>query len=58
MTLLIAMALSAPTGMLRRGFFSSPDMLAPAMMPVVAGKKTAKTTQKSAPWKPCSGKPG
>ena len=32
-------------------------MLAPAMMPVAAGKKTAKTIQKSAPEKPFSTEP-
>ena len=34
-----------PRGMLRPGFFRSPDMFAPAMMPVAAGKKTANTVQ-------------
>ncbi len=32
--------------MARAGFFRSPDMLTPAMMPVTAGKKTANTGQK------------
>ncbi len=58
MTLLRATAAIVPMGMLRRGFFSSPDMLAPAMMPVAAGKKTANTTQKEVPLNPFSGEPG
>ena len=32
--------------MLRRGVLSSPDMLTPARMPVTAGKKIAKVSQK------------
>lgn len=44
--------------MLRRGSLSSPDMLAPAMIPVAAGKKTAKTPQKAIPEKPSSTEPG
>jgi hypothetical protein len=44
--------------MLRRESRRSPDMLTPAMMPVVAGKKTANTPQKSVPRKPSSGAPG
>ena len=52
------MAASVPSGMLLRGSASSPDMLAPAMMPVAAGKKTAKTSQKLVPEKPLSGEPG
>ena len=57
MTRLTAMAAIVPTGMLRRGSLRSPDMLAPAMMPVEAGKNTAKTTQKLVPEKPSSGDP-
>ena len=52
------MAVIVPMGMLRRGFLSSPDMLAPAMMPVAAGKNTANTPQKVVPRKPVSGAPG
>jgi len=43
------MAHIVPFGMALRGFSRSPLMLAPAMMPVEAGKKTAKTSQKLAP---------
>jgi len=57
MTKLTPMAAIVPRGMLRRGSFSSPDMLAPAMIPVAAGKKTAKTTQKLTPAKSSSGAP-
>jgi hypothetical protein len=57
MTRLSAIAPMAPTGMLRRGFFRSPDILAPAIMPVEAGKNTAKTAQKPMPAKPVSGEP-
>ncbi len=42
----------------RRGSSSSPDMFAPAMIPVAAGKKRAKRNHMSVPWKPVSGKPG
>ena len=36
-----------PMGMERLGFFRSPDMPTPERIPVTAGKKTAKTVQKS-----------
>ena len=55
---LTPMAHIVPTAMLRRGSFKSPDMFAPAMMPVAAGKKTAKTIQNELPEKPSSGAPG
>ena len=35
-------AQSVPSGMLDPGSFRSPDMLAPAVIPVTAGKKMAK----------------
>ncbi len=41
-----AMPLMVPRGMLLRGSRNSPLMLMPTMMPVTAGKKTAKTVQK------------
>ena len=49
--LVIGFVCAAPLarGMLRRGLASSPDMLAPAMIPVAAGKNTANTAQKSTP---------
>ncbi len=43
------MASSVPRGMARLGFFNSPDMFAPAIIPVAAGKNTAKTVQKDMP---------
>ncbi len=43
------MAQRVPTGILVFGSFSSPDILAPAIIPVAAGKNTAKTTQKLLP---------
>ena len=58
MTRLSPMAERVPTGMLFRGSRSSPDMLAPAMMPVAAGKNTANTAQKSVPENSFSGEPG
>lgn len=36
-----------PLGMAVPGSFKSPDMFAPAIIPVVAGKNTAKTEKKS-----------
>ena len=48
------MAQSVPWGILFLGFLSSPDILAPAMIPVAAGKNTAKTNQKSLPLNPFS----
>ena len=42
------MELNVPMGMALRGFFNSPDILTPTIIPVTAGKKTAKTYQKSA----------
>ena len=41
-----AIALNVPTGIALRGFFKSPDKLTPAIIPVTAGKKTAKTYKK------------
>lgn len=38
----------SPLGMALEASFRSPDMLAPAMMPVTAGKKTANTVKKPA----------
>ena len=40
------MAAKVPRGIARVGSSRSPDMFTPAMMPVTAGKKTAKTVQK------------
>ncbi len=40
------MAAKVPLGMERLGSLRSPDMLTPAMMPVTAGKKRAKTAKK------------
>ncbi len=57
MTVLSPIAASVPRGMFRRGFSSSPLMLAPARIPVAAGKNTANTPQKSVPAKPFSGEP-
>ena len=37
------MACSVPFGIFSAGFFNSPLMLAPAIMPVTAGKKMANT---------------
>ena len=38
-----AMPANVPVGIETLGFFRSPDILAPAKMPAVAGKKTPKT---------------
>jgi len=43
------MASSVPLGIALPGFLRSPDMLAPAVMPVAAGKKMAKADQKPTP---------
>ena len=40
------MALIVPTGMSSRGLRKEPLILMPTMMPVTAGKKTAKVSQK------------
>ncbi len=42
------MALRVPRGIALRGFSRSPDKFAPAIIPVTAGKKMAKTCQKLA----------
>src|SRR5680860_278847 len=41
------MAEKVPRGMDFEGFFRSPDIFIPDIIPVTAGKNTAKTTQKS-----------
>ena len=45
------MAHRVPVGILLFGSFNSPDMFAPAIIPVAAGKKTAKTIQNELPLK-------
>ena len=47
-----------PRGIERAGSRRSPDMLTPAMMPVTAGKKTAKTAQKLLPGATGAPRPG
>lgn len=44
-----AMAVIVPIGRDLAGFFKSPDMFAPAMMPVTAGKKRANMVKKLCP---------
>jgi len=46
MTKVMPQASSVPCGMAMLGFFRSPDMFAPARIPVAAGKNTAKTVKK------------
>ena len=46
--IVIKIAERVPCGIALRGFCKSPDRFAPAIMPVTAGKKTAKTSQKPA----------
>src|SRR5210317_2002358 len=51
------MAHKVPKGILLFGSLSSPDIFAPAIIPVAAGKNTAKTIQKLLPLKSFSGDP-
>ena len=56
-TKLTPMAQSVPVGILFLGSLSSPDIFAPAIIPVAAGKNTAKTIQKLLPENPFSAEP-
>ena len=47
--LLTPIAMKVPFGIAMAGSFRSPLMLAPAVIPVTAGKKTANTVQKLSP---------
>jgi len=48
MIMVTTIELMVPNGIERRGSFKSPDKLAPAIIPVTAGKNTANTLQKPA----------
>ena len=46
---LIKTADSVPMGMLLKGFFRSPDILTPAIIPVAVGKNTPNTVKNVSP---------